>query len=203
VWSDAQGGYPVDSGANNTKTMLLASAEVPKTPASTKLRGVYDPKYYDVVEQRGQESRVKIITVDNSSDAQTYKRVFGHSVIVVDGIAYNMSPSGFNKIPFGKYLYDVTNQKGKPSQGAMIQDIKVSNQEVERIKTYLQKPQGKYNAFTNNCSTVCKRALDKGLDKSIPSDLTEHFVETPTDFLFGVENSKRVTKFTIIKPKKH
>jgi hypothetical protein len=27
VWSDAQGGYPVDSGANNTKTMLLASAD--------------------------------------------------------------------------------------------------------------------------------------------------------------------------------
>lgn len=149
---------PQSSPAN----MLLASAETPKTPSSTKLRGVDDPKYYDVVEQTGKESRVKVITVDNSSDLNTLNRVAGHSVIVVDNIAYNMSPDGFHKIPMGNYLKSITNQKGgKPSQGASIEEIRVSPEEIKLIKAELNKDQGSYNFYFNNCSTVCERALNK------------------------------------------
>jgi hypothetical protein len=157
---------------NADDSVLIASADTAKKqydvkPTTNKLRGVYDTKYYDVVEQTGKESRVKIITVDNSSNAQTYLRAFGHSVIVVDNVAYNMSPDGFHKIPYGDYLKSFTNQKGgKPSQGAVAQDVQVTNQEAERIKAYLQKPQGNYDPLNNNCSTVCIRSFVKGVDES-------------------------------------
>ncbi len=154
------------------------------------------------MEQRGQESRVKIITVDNSSDAQTYKRVFGHSVIVVDGIAYNMSPSGFHKIPFADYLKSFTNQKGgKPSQGAVIQDVRVSNAEAERMKAYLQKPQGKYDPFTNNCSTVSRRALIHGFETT--SKKHDYFGITPNSVYNEVIYSQREIGKTIIRPFKN
>ena len=174
---------------------------MPKTPASTKLRGVYDPKYYDIVEQRGQESRVKIITVDNSSDAQTYKRVFGHSVIVVDNVAYNMSPTGFHKIPFGDYLKSFTNQKGKPSQGAIIQDVRVSNAEAERMKAQLNKPQGKYDAITNNCSTVSARALGAGIGASQRFKDMGGFT-TPNALQSELSYSGRIIGKTVIKSNK-
>jgi len=182
--------------------MLLASAETPKTPSSTKLRGVYDPKYYDVVEQTGKESRVKIITVDNSSDFNTLNRVLKHSVIVVDGTAYNMSPDGFHKISYGDYLKSITNQKGgKPSQGAIIQDVRVSNVEVERMKAELNKPQGKFNPVTNNCSMVSARALGAGIGASQRFKDMGGFT-TPNALQADLSYSGRIIGKTVIKPNK-
>jgi hypothetical protein len=190
---------------NAEESVLVAITDTAKKqydvqPTSNKLRGVYDTRYYDVVQQTGKESRVKIMTIDNSSDAQTYLRAFGHSVIVVDNIAYNMSPDGFHKIPYGDYLKSFTNQKGgKPSQGAVVQDVQVTNQEAERIKAYLQKPQGKYDPLNNNCSTVCIRSFVKGVDES----KYHAKIMTPNDLYNFIKYSQREIGKTEIHPKRN
>jgi hypothetical protein len=77
----------------------------------------------------------------------------------------------------------------------------VSNAEAERIKAELNKPQGEYHAVTNNCSTVARRALDKGLGKPIPKGGFEDAFETPTDLHNSLRLYGRVVKTTTIKPK--
>jgi hypothetical protein len=154
---------------------------------------------YDTTVHQGKVSRVKVITVDDSSDLSTWNRMAGHSVIQVDGIVYNFTPGGFVKIDAEKYFNDITNQKGgKPSQGALIQDVQVTDKEVERIKAELKKTQGDYNLATNNCASVCSRALNKGTNGAIPA---YPIGSTPSNLSFTIQSAHREIGIMRVMPK--
>ena len=81
---------------------------------------------------------------------------FGHVSTNINGTTFSFGPQGMSKLPTADY-----NAKNDFRSGMEL-NLKLSPQQEAALQACLSKPQGKYNAVTNNCGDPVQDCL-KGL----------------------------------------
>lgn len=114
---------------------------------------------------------------------------FGHVSTDINGTTYSYGPSGMAILPTPDYL-----SKNSFRDGTGVK-LNINPQQEKSIQACLSKPQGNYNALTNNCGTPIQSCLkDQGVDtgnQTLPVSLGNQLLDM--GIVNGVQNYPATT----------